>query len=101
MIPEVVAGAFMDGELHDADKRVYGLALRELSFFEFRPFKRTYIARALGISRRSAQRALYTLTARSYLKRGPDNGQLRTYGLVHERRTDAPRETPVSPTKAA
>lgn len=88
MIPEIVTGAFMDPRLHDTDKRVYGLALRELSFFEVRPLKRHYIARALGISRSSAHRALQTLTRHGYICRGEDDGQLRTYGLVHERRAD-------------
>ena len=90
MIPAALLDALQDRRLQRRDLLVYGQALRDLSFYEPRPFKGHAIARALRLHRSDVSRARGKLLALGYFERGPDDGPRRTYLLRSTRDSLAP-----------
>lgn len=90
MIPGSLLDALEDRRLERRDLRVLGRALRELSYYEPRPFKNNAVARGLKLHRSDVSRARAKLLALGYLERGPDDGPRRTYILRAVRGVLAP-----------
>ena len=95
MIPAAFA-AMTDQRLHRCDLVIYGFALQDLDIMGFRNMKVAVLATAAHMKKPNVSRSLRRLAAFGYLKRGPLDGNRRTYRLAYS----AP-VSPVIPTHAA
>lgn len=81
VIPDSCLAAYDDPRLARGDLKIWKHALRELSFYEPRPFKVRSVARLTGVHFAHVAASVRRLTAAGYLERGPKDGPVRTYLL--------------------
>lgn len=74
-----------DPELRGSPLSVYDWLLYRLEVHCYTPIKIPGLAHELGMKRDTVIRALYVLTTRGYLEKGPSRGRLRTFRLCQNR----------------
>jgi hypothetical protein len=89
MLPAFVS-AMQDRALRGTAREVYLWLHERLDVLDFRPIKHSAISVDLGMKEVTVSWAVTRLVERGYLARGPRDGRLTTYRLLHSRPINLP-----------